>query len=124
MNKDFLDNWHIVSWLLGALLVVAFVGVLLILFMGAVPGPAPSKEVALCSDEPHINDQVNKIAFEALDNALRDQIQRLFSTWMSDNSGQPARAAVGVRNAAFAYVHARTAILEWNIPPCKPEEHK
>ena len=80
---------------------------------------APSTEIALCSDEPGINDQVNKIAFKALDEALEKQIGNLFLVWMKDNSGQPARAGVGVKTAALAYVHARTSILAWNIPPCK-----
>lgn len=79
---------------------------------------APSKQIALCSDEPDINNRINIIAFEALDNALRDQIGRLFSTWMKDDTGQPERAATGVKQSAVAYVHARKAILEWNIPPC------
>lgn len=114
---------------LGERIAVTFLIVLVILFALALFGylggrwedasAAPaSKQIALCSDEPGINDAINKIAFQALDDALRKQIENLFTTWMKDDSGQPERAATGVRRSALAYVHARQAILAWNIPPC------
>ena len=107
---------------------ITFIIVLVILLVLAAIGyfsgrwsdatAAPSRQIALCSDEPDINNRINIIAFEALDNALRDQIGRLFSTWMKDDTGQPERAATGVKQSAVAYVHARKAILDWNIPRC------
>ena len=121
MSASFREDWRVGTALLCTIFAIGLIGaVIIILLGGAVPGPAPSKEIAVCSDEPHINDEVNKIAFQALDEALRQQIENLFLTWMKDASGQPARAAVGVRSAIFAYVHAKAAILEWNIPLCKP----
>lgn len=113
----------------GERIAVTFVIVLAILFALALFGyltggwqdaraAPPSKQIALCSDEPGINDQINEIAFKALDDALRGQIERLFTTWMKDPSGQPERASIGVKQSALAYVHARAAILAWNIPRC------
>jgi hypothetical protein len=47
---------------------------------------------------------------EALDNAYRDQIEKLFSVWMRDDSGQPERAITGARQARRAYILVRTEI--------------
>lgn len=117
MSNSFKEDWPKSGVLLGTILGLGLLGVLIIiLFGGAAP---PSREIALCSDEPGINEKINEMAFQALDEALKEQIGRLFTTWMKDDSGQPARAAVGVKQAAYAYVHARQAILDWNIPPCK-----
>lgn len=87
-------------------------------FRYRVDAAPPSKQIALCSDEAGINDKINELAFQALDDALRKQVENLFTTWMKDDSGQPERAATGVRRSALAYVHAREAILKWNIPSC------
>src|SRR5262245_65632844 len=40
-----------------------------------------------------------KLDREAAGNAYRDQIERLFAVWMKDETGQPARAAVGASHA-------------------------
>jgi hypothetical protein len=47
---------------------------------------------------------------EALDNAYRDQIERLFSVWMKDDANQPERAITGARQARRAYILVRTEI--------------
>ena len=113
---------------IGQRIAITFLIVLLILFALALFGwtigrwdeapAAPSKQIALCSDEPGINDRINEIAFRALDHSLEQQIGSLFLVWMKDDTEQPARAATGVKRAALAYVHARQAILDLNIPPC------
>ena len=113
---------------IGQRIALTFVIVLVILFALAFIGwigggwdqapAAPSREIALCSDESGINNQVNEIAFRALDKSLEQQISNLFIVWMKDDTGQPARAVVGVKQAVFAYIHARQGILDWNVPPC------
>jgi len=40
----------------------------------------------------------------ALDEAYEQQIRSLFSTWMKDNTHQPARAMNGARQARHAYI--------------------
>lgn len=112
---------------IGERIAITFLIVLVILFALALFGylsgrwddasAAPVK-VALCSDEPGINERINEIAFKALDSSLERQVETLFITWMKDDTGQPERAGTGVKRAAVAYVHARTAILAWNIPRC------
>lgn len=62
--------------------------------------------------------QVRKVIQTALDEAFQDQVKHLFSTWMKDSTGQPQRAAAGVRRAVSAYRHAIQAIdsqkLTWH----------
>lgn len=47
---------------------------------------------------------------EAIDNAYRSKVEALFTTWLSDPSGQPARAISGVQRARRAYVAAMVEI--------------
>jgi hypothetical protein len=47
---------------------------------------------------------------EAIDNAYRRKIEALFTTWLSDAAGQPARAIKGARNAQRAYIDVMAAI--------------
>src|SRR5215204_5832895 len=47
---------------------------------------------------------------EAIDLAYRNQVERLFSTWLKDPAGQPARALSGIRNARRAYTGAMQEI--------------
>jgi hypothetical protein len=47
---------------------------------------------------------------EALDDAYRAQVVSLFTNWMKDPHGQPARALNGVRAARQAYIAAMTEI--------------
>jgi len=47
---------------------------------------------------------------EAIDLAYRNQVERLFSTWLKDPAGQPDRALSGIRNARRAYTGAMQEI--------------
>lgn len=47
---------------------------------------------------------------EAIDNAYRAKVEQLFSVWLKDETGQPARAIVGVTQARKAYAGAMTEI--------------
>ena len=118
---SFKDNWRIGTALLAALLGLGLLGAVIV-YLYAPPAAGAHPPPPLCSDEPKINDQINNLAFEALDEAFRTQIETLFSSWMRDSTGQPDRAGNGARTAAVAYVHARTLILAWNMPRCTPEK--
>jgi hypothetical protein len=51
-----------------------------------------------------------KLDREALDEAYRDQLSRLFSVWMKDEAGQPRRMINGARQARHAYIEVMRAI--------------
>jgi hypothetical protein len=47
---------------------------------------------------------------EAIDEAYKEKIQALFTTWLSDPSEQPSRAVKGAQNARRAYIGAMIEI--------------
>lgn len=47
---------------------------------------------------------------DAIEDAYRDVITRLFSTWMKDSTGQPQRALNGARQARKAYIDSMNEI--------------
>jgi len=47
---------------------------------------------------------------EALDEAYKSRVLHLFEVWMKDETGQPGRASVGVRQARRAYIEAMTKV--------------
>lgn len=47
---------------------------------------------------------------EAIDNAYRSKVEQLFSVWLKDETGQPARAIVGVNQARKAYAGAMAEV--------------
>jgi len=53
---------------------------------------------------------ITKLDRDAAANAYRDQIERLFAVWMKDETGQPARAAVGAQHARKAFIAVMDAI--------------
>src|SRR5262245_20359816 len=71
----------------------------------------------LCMDD-ETRERVRKIMLEALDNALRDKIEKLYEVWLSDPTGQPMRAARGSDAAIRAYHQARGAAMKFNPPEC------
>jgi hypothetical protein len=48
----------------------------------------------------------------AIEEAYRDQIQHLFEIWMKDDTGQPARAVKGAKQARKAFADSMDAIDE------------
>lgn len=70
----------------------------------------------LCLDDTE-RERLRTLMIEALDEGFKDQISHLYESWMKDATQQPARAAVGARNAINAYAHARRSVREWD--PCK-----
>lgn len=47
---------------------------------------------------------------EAIEAAYREHVQRMYSGWMKDETGQPTRALTGVRQAQRAYIESMSAI--------------
>jgi len=75
----------------------------------------PPPEQCLTEDE---RERVRAIMIEALDDALHAQIKTLFGVWMKDEHGQPNRAAVGTRQAVYAYQQARKSAVNWKPLEC------
>jgi hypothetical protein len=50
------------------------------------------------------DDRLDTLDREAIDNAYRDTIARLFASWMKDTTVQPQRALNGARQARKAYI--------------------
>jgi hypothetical protein len=93
---------------LGGLLVLWF-SVFLFGFFASLQGaPAPSYPPPLSSSE--YDERLLAIDKEAIDAAYREHVQRMYSGWMKDDTGQPARAVTGVRQAQRAYIASMDAI--------------
>jgi hypothetical protein len=54
----------------------------------------------------------------AVDDAFKDNIRHLFTGWLKDVTGQPARAGAGLQASIVAYQRARFDALKWAPPPC------
>lgn len=63
-------------------------------------------------------DHIREVMLKAVDNALDNQIDKLFANWVLDNTGQPKRAQVGTNNAIRAFIVARAAVLNWDPHEC------
>lgn len=54
--------------------------------------------------------QMRQLLVESLEAGLRAQVKHYFEVWMKDPTGQPERAANGIRRSVAAYRHAVEAI--------------
>lgn len=95
----------------GLIVTVAVLGGVAIMIAYAEP------ERPVCISQEHLVD-AREIMLHALDNALEEHVKGLFLTWMRDATGQPGRAATGVRKALTAYDHAKRVAEELNLPVC------
>jgi hypothetical protein len=70
------------------------------------------QEVAQFEDPPISKYEERLLSLDraAVEDAFHEQIKRLFEVWMKDDTGQPARAAVGAKQARKAYEQAMDAI--------------
>src|SRR5262245_32146961 len=66
----------------------------------------------LCMDED-TRERIRRILLAAMDQGLQQKAEDLFRVWLSDPTGQPARARSGIRNAIEAYLQARRGALKW-----------
>lgn len=100
--------WTVVLW-------VAFV--LVVFIFGAQsepPGLAPP-----CVNSDDDREHIRSIMHQAIDTAMKEQVQHLFDIWMRDGTGQPKRAVTGFANALAAYNGARAAVVKWQPPLCQ-----
>src|SRR5262245_28649704 len=71
----------------------------------------------LCMDED-TRERIRRILLAAIDESLQQKVEDLFRVWLSDPTGQPARARQGVFNAIEAYLKARAGALKWTPMQC------
>ena len=71
----------------------------------------------LCMDED-TRERIRRILLTAIDESLQQKVEDLFRVWLSDPTGQPARARAGVRNAIEAYLQSRNGALKWTPMQC------
>ena len=50
---------------------------------------------------------------EAVKEAYKEQVRKLFTNWVVDSTGQPERMTVGLRNAQAAYIGAMVEINKY-----------
>ena len=65
-------------------------------------------------DRVHIRAQV----LAAIDDAFRDNMKSLFTSWLKDAHDQPHRASVGLQNSIAVYQRARNDSLKWAPVSC------
>jgi hypothetical protein len=94
---------------IGQRIVLTFVIVLVILFALALVGfisgrweEAPAAPLAVSP----FDQRLAELDHEALDEAYKARVQKLFEIWLADSHDQPRRALVGVANARAAYTQA------------------
>jgi hypothetical protein len=69
-------------------------------------------------DRVHIRAQV----LAAVDDAFKDNMKHLFTTWLKDASNQPNRASAGLQSSIVAYQRARADALKWSPESCKGDK--
>ena len=108
---------------LGQRIATTFIVVILVLLMLALVGWATGgwdkAEGEQLSTEPHLilmlppskwDYKLLDLDRQALDHAYMDKIEKLFSIWVSDDTGQPERAVKGATQAKRAYLEAQRAL--------------
>jgi hypothetical protein len=70
-----------------------------------------------CMDEA-TRERMRAVMLEALDDALKEHVKRVFEVWLRDERGQPDRARTGVRQGIKAWLGAHRGALEWMPPTC------
>jgi len=106
---------HPADMSLGERIMLTLVIVLIILFAMAIFGwmggswdEAPAQELQASK----FDGRLIGLDKQALDEAYKERVRHLFEVWMKDESGQPGRAIVGVRQARRAYIEAMTKVEE------------
>jgi len=77
---------------------------------------APAEQ---CMDSD-MREQVRMLILAGIDQALKEQVSRVFEMWMKDPSEQPKRALVGMHIGIDAYVRSRASAKKWMPPQCAP----
>lgn len=67
---------------------------------------------------PEQRDHIRAVMLKAVDNALDEQVGKLFANWVLDGTGQPKRAQTGTNNAIKAHIIARSNVIAWDPHEC------
>ena len=95
---------------IGHRIAITFCIVLAILFALALIGFLSGRWEQASAEgfqEPPVSpydDTMRAIELEAIEESYRDRLTILFSVWMKDDTGQPARAIQGARKARHAFI--------------------
>lgn len=97
----------------------AIVSLILLAVTGAIIISAHSEPpaVPICvtdEDRVHIRAQV----LAAVDDAFKDNVKHLFTSWLKDPHQQPERASAGLQASIVAYQRARADALKWAPVNC------
>jgi hypothetical protein len=79
---------------------VALVIILMLVAANELPQPAPPPLYVISPYEGRLLE----LERAAIDDAFRQKITQLWTVWMSDDKGQPARAVNGASQARKAYI--------------------
>jgi len=79
---------------------------------------AADNEIFVCVTDPAMGEHIRALMESALDDAMKDAVQRAFEIWMKDPTDQPRRAGVGVRRAVSAYIQSREKLAQWQPMLC------
>jgi hypothetical protein len=84
-----------------------------------VPSPTIPQATEECINmDPDLKEKIRNLMLAAIDDAFRNHVEHTYEIWMKDDTGQPNRAATGVRNGLIAYVRAYKAAKGWNPRMC------
>jgi hypothetical protein len=81
-------------------------------------GGVHSESVPVCMEAAD-RDRILKISLDAIDQALKEHVMKLFEVWIKDRTDQPRRARAGMFDGVNAYLRARSDALKWAPPPCQ-----
>jgi len=101
-----------------AIRIGGFATVLALLVGGMVYSQSTAQPVKpVCvSDEDRVHIRAQVLA--AVDEAFRDNMKHLFTSWLKDAAGQPTRASAGLQASIVAYQRARFDALKWAPESC------
>ena len=71
-----------------------------------------------CADD-ETREKIRALILTGIDQALINQVAKLFEVWMREAGEPPKRALTGADLATNAYLRARANSLKWNPPLCE-----
>jgi hypothetical protein len=84
-----------------------------------LPSPTIPQATEECVNmDSDLKEKIRNLMLVAIDEAFRNHVEHSYEIWMKDDTGQPGRAATGVRNGLIAYLRAYKAAKEWNPRMC------
>jgi hypothetical protein len=78
----------------------------------------PQQRLECFDIDPQTRERIRGIVLDAIDAALKERVMHVYDVWMRDDTDQPARATVGLRQAIDAYLRSRASTLKWDPKPC------